>query len=304
MNAIASILAAVLALQEPAPPRCPPTDNACKAQQFEQRAKAEKSPQKRALYLHGAHLSYLALFDRTGNIEHLCAARRTFDQSMAIEEQPADQRASFEAVLPKLVAREKQHRARCSEVKKHRASREAPAVARVEPPASPPPPSQTEPARVVVAEFLEETPPPTEPAEPLLPVPPARALVERPMHDEEARPGRGLVIAGGVSLGVGLALTGAAGYLGGRMVETHREAQALGARVDGYADADHLAQDAALRRDYQRLGSQTLALALAGGATVIIGAVLVGVGGRRMARAASRMALVPVPAGLAFHARF
>lgn len=88
------------------------------------------------------------------------------------------------------------------------------------------------------------------------------------------------------------------------MSATHREAQALGARVDGHADADQLAQDVVLRRDYRTLGSKTLTLALAGGATVLVGAVLVGVDGRRMARAASRMALVPVPAGLAFHARF
>jgi hypothetical protein len=52
------------------------------------------------------------------------------------------------------------------------------------------------------------------------------------------------------------------------------------------------------------MGPQTLALALAGGATVVVAAVLLSVGGRRMARTASRTALVPVPGGLAFHARF
>jgi hypothetical protein len=50
--------------------------------------------------------------------------------------------------------------------------------------------------------------------------------------------------------------------------------------------------------------TQALALALAGGATIVLAAVLAGIGGRRMARAASRTALVPVPGGLALHARF
>ncbi len=43
---------------------------------------------------------------------------------------------------------------------------------------------------------------------------------------------------------------------------------------------------------------------LAGGVSVVVAAVLLAVGGRRMARAPSRTALVPVPGGLALHARF
>lgn len=118
------------------------------------------------------------------------------------------------------------------------------------------------------------------------------------------RPGRNLVIAGSVTLAVGLALTGVAGYTGGRLLQTHREAITLKDMVDGYATDDQLARDAALTRDYQRLGPTTLALALTGGTTVIVAAVLLGVGGRRMAQTASRTALLPVPGGLAFHARF
>jgi len=64
------------------------------------------------------------------------------------------------------------------------------------------------------------------------------------------------------------------------------------------------ARDAALASDYQRLRAPTLAMALVGGSTSIIGAVLVSVGARRLARVASRAALLPMPGGLAFRARF
>jgi hypothetical protein len=118
------------------------------------------------------------------------------------------------------------------------------------------------------------------------------------------RPGRGLVIAGGVTLGVGVALTTAAGFMGRRMVDTRREIVALGHNVDGYATTDQNTQDDALRGDYRATQTRTLALALAGGATVLVAVILSSIGGRKMARAASRTALVPAPGGLVFHARF
>jgi hypothetical protein len=116
-------------------------------------------------------------------------------------------------------------------------------------------------------------------------------------------PGRNLVIAGGVALGVGLALTGAAGYTGAQLAETYREARALRREVDGVATDDQLAMDHALTREYRELAPQTIGLAIAGGAAVVAAAVLLGVGGRRM-RTASYAIVVPVPSGLAFHARF
>jgi hypothetical protein len=112
------------------------------------------------------------------------------------------------------------------------------------------------------------------------------------------------VIAGGVTLGVGVALTTAAGFMGRRMVDTRRELVALGNSVDGYATTDQNTQDDALRGDYRATQTRTLALALAGGATVLVAVILTSIGGRRMARAASRTALVPAPGGLVFHTRF
>lgn len=112
------------------------------------------------------------------------------------------------------------------------------------------------------------------------------------------------MIAGGATLGVGLALAATAGYLGGRLIATRRDAQALHQHTDGFGTSEQVATDQALTRDYERLAPATLTLALAGGVSVIVGAVLVGVGGHRLARVASRTAVLPLPGGLAFHARF
>ena len=141
-----------------------------------------------------------------------------------------------------------------------------------------------------------------EPDADLMPVAARHVKTERPAS--APRPGRGLVIAGGVTLGVGVALTAAAGFMGRRMVDTRREIVALGNSVDGYATTDQNTQDDALRGDYRATQTRTLALALAGGATVLVAVILTSIGGRRMARAASRTALVPAPGGLVFHARF
>ena len=118
------------------------------------------------------------------------------------------------------------------------------------------------------------------------------------------RPGRGLVIAGGATLGLGVALTAVAGSVGRRMLDTRKEILALGDSVDGFATTDQSIRDDALRDDYRAMETQTLALALAGGASVLVGVILTSIGGRRMARVASRTALVPAPGGLVFHARF
>lgn len=125
-----------------------------------------------------------------------------------------------------------------------------------------------------------------------------------PRRVDHARHGRPLVIAGGLTLGAGLALAGVAGYMGSRTLEMRRERLALSNMVDGFADEGQLAMDARLTRDYERMGTQTLTVALAGGATVVVAAVLIGVGGRRMARVASRAAVAPAPGGLVFRAQF
>jgi hypothetical protein len=216
---------------------------------------------------------------------------------------------SFEAVREDLTSRERAKGARCSSTKRPTKA------AVVETPRSPDPPllvAETRPAHEtppIIAEPASpriEPPPAKDPT--LLPIPPrpqaAPSPAAVPPLAVDAPPGRRLVLAGGLTLGAGLALTGMAAYMGSRMIDTRREALDLADMVEGFATEAQLAEGNRLENDYRRMGPQTLALALAAGTTVVVAAVLLGVGGRRMARAASRTALVPVPGGLAFHARF
>ncbi len=312
MNLIACMMATLLALEgtpaAPAPAKCPPADNRCKAELFVRQAATAGTAKERALYLHGAHRSYLALFDQTGEVKDLCAARRTYDQSLAIKGQPESQRASFAARQVDLTSREHERGARCGRAAK-RDPKPEPLVVAVAPQSQEAPPvtPDTKPALDSIG--------PSEPqpdallpvvaqARPPLVVRPPSPQTRPPADVQDAQPGRRLVIAGGVSLGVGLALTGVAGYLGGQLLGTWRDSRALHDAAGPLGTEDQAARDAALASDYQRLRAPTLAMALVGGSTLIVGAVLVSVGARRLARVASRAALLPMPGGLAFRARF
>jgi hypothetical protein len=303
---------------------CSPDDNGCKAKRSELRAASAETPDQRATYLRSAHRSYLFLFDKTGDVRDLCSARRAFDASIAVKDQSADERARTQVLRDDLVARERKAGASCKGVvKPRRASRSdaPPAVASV--PASKAPPVDPSPAELTSdppplmtriatpgplpapAPSAGGPPAPSQIPRPdvsLMPIP-TRRVPSRPSVDGR-HPGRGLVIAGGVTLGVGVALTAVAGHVGRRMTETKQEYFALHDMVGGFATPEQDAAGGALLRDYQGLWTQRLALACAGGTTIVLAAVLAGVGGRRMARAASRTALVPVPGGLALHARF
>jgi len=337
MTSIAFPLAALLALQGATPStgrarECEPTDNRCKAALFVRRAAAAVLPKERALYLHAAHRSYLALFDQTGEEQHLCAARKTYEQSLAVEGQPDKQRESFVALLGDLTTREAKQRVRCTRGAKG-AAKASPRIAaaggpsKFAPVAEGPAPSNspavaanavtvghatgsTDPVGATKPKMLLLEPAPTsEPATTeLMPVVRGPALSDRKREavrvDKDEHPGRRLVIAGGVTLGAGLVLAGVAGYMGGRLVDTRRQAEELLGEIDGYSSREQGARNDALERDYRRLGPPTLALALAGGASVVVAAVLLAVGGRRMSRAPSRTALIPVPGGVALHTRF
>jgi hypothetical protein len=119
-----------------------------------------------------------------------------------------------------------------------------------------------------------------------------------------ARADRRLVIAGSVTLGLGLSLVGVAGYAGSQRIEARRASLELLAEAQGHATAEQTAQDLALRDRYRTMGHLALGTSLAGGAAVLVGTTLAVVGGRRLARIARRMALGPLPGGLVFHARF
>lgn len=325
---------ALLLLEAPAAAEeCALTDNRCRAGMYERRAAKAPSAGQRALFLYTAYRSYFFLFEKTGDARDLCAARRALDSSLAVADQPQAQREKSENMRDALADRERAEGARCKGVAGRRIKKaDAPFVARhaapVEPPPGPvaPPDSPTNPAaadtpatpaaadagttpvagsthpRPNTLRLLAEEGP-RQPADAsLMPVPPARARAVHPATTP--RPGRGLVLAGGVTLGVGGAITAVAASMGRRMLDTRRELVALNERIDGYATPDQKAMDGALRSDFQAMRPATLALAFAGGATVLVAVLLTSVGGRRMARAASRTALIPAPGGLVFRAKF
>ncbi len=342
MSATACTLAALLmfeaAVSPPVTEECPLTDNRCKAGLYERRASTAPNAAQRAQYLYAAYRSYLFLFEKTGAPRDLCAARRSLDASLAVADQPQAQRAVSETMRQDLEAREREAGADCKSVARRQrvnrtgallvARRRAPGppAALLPGPAAPPdqpvqaadhstapPPAEHAPstttpptvnhARVELLAGLDSWPTATAAQAPdLMPVAARRMNTERP--PSAPRPGRGLVIAGGVTLGVGVALTAVAGSVGRRMLDTRKEIIALGDSVDGFATTDQSIRDDALRGDYRAMETQTLALALAGGASVLVGVILTSIGGRRMARVASRTALVPASGGLVFHARF
>jgi hypothetical protein len=106
------IMTCILAILSPAVD-CSPEDHECNGRQYERLAAAATVPQHRANQLYGAHRAYVARFDETGKVEHLCAARRTFDRGIAIKGQTTGQRAAFAALRSALVKREQESGAQC-----------------------------------------------------------------------------------------------------------------------------------------------------------------------------------------------
>ena len=133
---------------------------------------------------------------------------------------------------------------------------------------------------------------------------PRRLDAPRQEPTRRVPPGRRLVIAGGVSLGVGLALAGVAGFMGGRMLNNWRDSRQLHDAAGMYVTDAESERDVSLANEYDRLRVPMVTTAVIGASTVIVGAVLVGVGARRLARLASRTRIFPVSGGVAIRARF
>jgi hypothetical protein len=325
VSPIACSLAALLTLQA-APAglsECLPTDNRCKAERFVQRAAAAPSSALRAKYLEAAHGSFLASYDTSRDVRDLCAARRTFDQTLAaLGAETTTKR--LEPLEQELEKREQARRPRCASGP-HKAPN-APVVARARPPAetspvSPPegltptppsmpgaPSSTPSPDRELLPVSTAHRAPTTSTIQGLLASPPT-ALRDAPRAGDPTRnnPGRAdrrLVVAGSVTLALGLSLVGVAGYAGSQRIEARRASLELLAEAQGHATAEQTAQDLALRDTYRTMGHLALGTSLAGGAAVLVVTTLAVIGSRRLARVARRLSLGPRPGGLVIHARF
>lgn len=325
MSSLATALMLLWALQESSPastgPACARMDNGCKARMYVKKAAAAE-PARRAIYLFTASRSYLALFAQTGDVRDLCAARKNFEQSLAVREQTASQRASFEESRAELEALEKQHDARCKPSSRRQRSAST-AVARSTPAAAPAESAPGAPVPVgssapVPLEMLVASSVPGEQAvaeEELLAVPLPRslsprsprttALADKTTAPSRARiPGRSLAIGGGATLGVGVVLVGVAGYASAQVAAASRASYHLYDQTQGQGGLDVLAAENQIHRDFNRWMPVTIGTAIAGTTAVIAGAVMLRVGIRRLKQGPVRAALVPVPGGLAIHARF
>lgn len=324
MSSLATTLMLVWALQEPSPvstgPACARMDNGCKARMYVKKAAAAE-PARRAIYLFTASRSYLALFAQTGDVQDLCAARKNFEQSLSVREQTASQRASFEESRAELEALEKQHGARCKSSSRRQKSTSI-AVARSTPAApAEPAPSTPVPVDSSAPMPLEMLVAPSVPGEQVaaeeellavpLPrsagprIPRAAAPADHPPAPSRARaPGRPLVIGGGATLGVGVVLASVAGYASAQVADASRASYHLYDQTQGRGGLDVLAAESQIHRDFNRWVPVTIGTAIAGTTAVIAGAVMLRVGIRRLKQGPVRTALVPVPGGLAIHARF
>ena len=117
-----------------------------------------------------------------------------------------------------------------------------------------------------------------------------------------APPGRRLLIAGGVSLAVGLALTGTAAYTGARALDARRTGHD---NMELAATSENRDLDKALRAEYEQYGPVAIVTGAVGGAALVAAIVMLCAGARRKSRAAEREPmLMPVRTGMLFTAKF
>ena len=337
MIAVTPALHLLVALSMAAPagaPRvCAADDLHCSAPAFAAKARRAESDVERVEYLYFANRAYLALAEQppTGHVpsRDLCQAKQLIEQAFAL---PATQlRGRVVESRRETLAKLTEQKVRCKKSKPGqqdgppvmlaggaRTDAESPAKLLASIPA-PAPETSTSPA---VEEPGATAPPPAEVADQGLtqrPVPgvsasPIQRQVDTPPQRTASEslapwelppdrpPGRRLLIAGGVSLAAGLALTGVAAYTG---------AHALGARRTGHesmqleATSENLLNNMRLEDEYRRLGPVAVVTGVAGGAAVVAAIVMLCVGARRKARAAdSEPILMPVRTGLLFTIKF
>lgn len=327
------LIALSIAAPLPADPSdCAADDLQCSARTFSAAARRAPSKAKQVEYLFFAHRSYLALSESPGRVpsRDLCQAHRLVQKALALPATPLRPRVveSSRETLTRLTTK----KIVCTPAKRQKGGDEAPAVAVSEPSADPGdllasvsvPPTATPPVGSSVKSKEPESPSrgPIEGAKKgELPqqvtwtapdrgaVRPAREPVGGAAGGAADRgdrpsppPGRRLLVAGGVSLAAGLALTGTAAFTGAhalRSLRTGRENMTLDA-TDTNLDAD-----AALRAEYNRFGTAAVVTGVAAGSAVVAAIVMLCVGARRRGRATEgEPTLMPLRAGALFTVPF
>ena len=322
-SALHLLVGLAIATSPPADPStCAADDLQCSAPAFAAAARRATSDAQRVQYLYFAHRAYLALSDKPpkGHVpsRDLCQAHRLIEQALAFPSTPLRGRIvdSERETLTRLTNKKIQCKA-------PRPGKKEPIVATADPPAelrldaaTAQPQISTRPAEMAAEPQTDDAGPdvavaasrPTSSIGPA--TSPERVTIMESLAREPDRgssplarlPGRRLLIAGGLSLAAGLALTGTATYAGAR---------ALGARQTGLASMtleatpDRLNRNTALEADYRQFGPVAVATGIVGGAAVVAAVVMLCVGARRKARATEgEPILMPIRTGLLFSLKF
>lgn len=307
-----------------APETCAPSDLACVAREKTREAQQATDPQEQAHTRLTAARAHLALYRKQGTRSDLCAARRLLKKlprrTMDLGELPQKTRAEVEAELAELGYD-------CSVRRPPR----PPAT-----PTAPTPSPQLEPSTSALPTTSDEVGPPIpvetgvspSDGDALLEVkpPPVRSVAVEgpkasvPSPDPEARtvspadsdrpilnhPGRGLLIAGGISLGAASVLGGVTTYAAIRVdaAMTQHDGLAAEANSQGYTSPDV----GVMRRDLEAdaphwrrvmIGTAITTVVLTGAAVALLT-----VGAVKRRQSPARLALHPVLPGLLLTARF
>jgi len=304
----------------------------CEAEQLREQAHASISAAHRVKLSIAAHRLRLSVFEETGELDDLCAARSDLELCLAEEEVPESLRKVVLDTYRGFLAEYEARLESCSAPKPATAksgsgepgSGEAAGAGSAEAGSAEPESGSAESAEVgsgearsaelksAEAKSAEAKSAEAKSAEPESSAPP---LLERqgagPLRLAEQSPtsqaptDRGLWIAGAtlVSLGGGLVGAGAYGITG--MVTARRAGYALvDDASDGPASAEQLARDRELREEYLASSRLALSAGITGGAAVILGAALLGVSRRHRTRRGRSLAVLPASRGVVLFARF
>lgn len=311
-----------------APETCAPSDLACTAREKAREAREATDPEERAHARLTAARAHLALYRKTGARADLCAARRLVHgvprRTKDLGELPQKTRTEVEAELAKL---------------KHDCSVRHPPGSPAAPTATTPSPLESS-AAALPAAALPTTPEvgspiPVETVSPsdgeaLLEVkpPPVDAVRSRGREgpkgstaspDPEAptvsldgrqpsltRPGRGLLIAGGISLGAASVLGGVAAYAALRVdtAMTRHDGLAAEANGQGYTSPDVGVMRRDLEADAPYWRRVMIGTAITSGVLTGAAVALLTVGAVKRRQTPARLALHPILPGLLLIARF
>lgn len=332
------LLACLLLIAPPSPPRCAPDDLACTAEASIREANATKDPRTRAEALLTAARAYLLLYRKERKQAHLCTAEHTLARL------PRAQPPDLGKFLRDLRAEIAKEQAGLGLACKSGSPRQgSPKVARKpdlsskspSPPSRAPPADKPQDALAAVSppvadasrpaheqdllevdahkspEFQAAAPPPrgtaptTGPA--ATPAAPARSaappLSDRPLAP---RPGRGLLVGGGVAL-TSASLFGALAV--GAMVQrdnlvARHDALASNANHDGYTTPDDDLARGQLAPEAMRWHRLMVGASISSGVLAGVAVTLISTGAAKRWRLSRRLAVRPAPGGILLDARF